>query len=148
MRPIAIFSSFYNNIVIKSIHSVSFHVRPYADRTKNNTKKDDVVQGLLYKELNGKTYKESSPPMEIKRIGVTGNQVYGIELDDVEKDDKFTDIPKFVVECIRIIELEENMQTNGIYRASGKKDSIDKLRKKVDTRRGHLISMNIKFRID
>lgn len=76
--------------------------------------------------------------MEIKRIGITGNQVYGIELDDVEKDEKFTDIPKFVVECIRIIELEENMQTNGIYRASGKKDSIDKLRKKVDTRHGHL----------
>lgn len=98
---------------------------------KNSTKKDDVVQGLFYKNLNGKTYKESSPPMEIKKISSIGNLVYGVELEEVEKDDKFTDIPKFVVECIKIIEMEENIRTNGIYRASGKKDSIDKLRKKV-----------------
>lgn len=69
--------------------------------------------------------------MEIKKLGGTGNLVYGVELDDVERDDTFTEIPKFVVECIKIIEMEENIRTNGIYRASGKKDSIDKLRKKV-----------------
>lgn len=98
---------------------------------KNSTKKDDTVQGLFYKNFYGKTDKELSPPMEIKKISVTGNLVYGVELDEVERDDKFTDIPKFVVECIKIIEMEENIRTNGIYRASGKKDSIDKLRKKV-----------------
>lgn len=74
---------------------------------------------------------ESSPPMEIKRLNQTGHLVFGVTLDQVEKDDKLTDIPKFVVECIKVIELEENLRTNGIYRASGKKDSIDKLRKRV-----------------
>lgn len=69
--------------------------------------------------------------MEIKKLNRTGMQVFGVDLDDVEKDEEFVNVPKFVVECIKIIELEENMQTNGIYRASGKKDSIDKLRKKV-----------------
>lgn len=74
---------------------------------------------------------ESSPPMEIKRLNQIGTIVFGATLDQVEKDDKFTDIPKFVVECIKVIEIEENIRTNGIYRASGKKDSIDKLKKKV-----------------
>lgn len=69
--------------------------------------------------------------MEIKRLNQTGTMVFGVNLEEVEKDDKLSDIPKFVVECIKVIELEENMKTNGIYRASGKKDSIDKLRKKV-----------------
>lgn len=72
--------------------------------------------------------------MEIKKLSAAGNLVYGVELDEVEKDDKCTDIPKFVVECIKIIEMEENIRTNGIYRASGKKDSIDKLRKKVSVK--------------
>lgn len=102
-----------------------------AHSTKNSTKKDDVVQGLFYKNLNGKTNKESSPPMEIKKISAIGNTVFGVELHEVEKDDIDTAIPKFVVECMKIIEMEENIRTNGIYRASGKKDSIDKLRKKV-----------------
>lgn len=69
--------------------------------------------------------------MEIKKLQQSGNLVFGVELDAVEKDDKLH-IPKFVVECIKIIELEENLRTDGIYRASGKKDSIDKLRKKVN----------------
>lgn len=101
--------------------------------SKNNTKKDDVVQGLFYKNLNGKTNLEPSPPMEIKRLNQSGigTIVFGATLDEVEKDEQHPDIPRFVVECIRVIEIEENLQTNGIYRASGKKDSIDKLRKRV-----------------
>lgn len=78
---------------------------------------------------------EASPPMEIKRLNQTGTTVFGATLEEVEKDDKLTDIPKFVVECIKVIEMEENIKTNGIYRASGKKDSIDKLRKRVSHRR-------------
>lgn len=72
-----------------------------------------------------------SPPTEKKRLNHSNTLVFGTTLEEVEKDDNLHFIPKFVVECIRIIELEENIQTNGIYRASGKKDSIDKLRKKV-----------------
>lgn len=101
--------------------------------SRNITKKDDVVQGLFYKNLNGKTNLEPSPPMEIKRLNQngTGSIVFGAALEEVEKDEQFSDIPRFVVECIRVIEIEENLHTNGIYRASGKKDSIDKLRKRV-----------------
>lgn len=71
--------------------------------------------------------------MEIKRLNQngTGSIVFGASLNEVEKDEQFPDIPRFVVECIKVIEIEENLHTNGIYRASGKKDSIDKLRKRV-----------------
>lgn len=89
---------------------------------------------------------EPSPPMETKRLHHTGTTVFGAKLEDVEKDDKFTDIPKFVVECIKVIEIEDNLRTNGIYRASGKKDSIDKLRKRVrSTKHFELASNPIDF---
>lgn len=81
--------------------------------------------------MNGKVNTETSPPLEIKRLNQSGSAVFDVTLDEVEKDEKLTDIPKFIVECIKVIEIEENMRTNGIYRASGKKDSIDKLRKRV-----------------
>lgn len=103
----------------------------YFHRTKN-VKKDDSVQGLFYKNLNGKYSNEPSPLMEIKKLHNSSNLVFGGDLEEIEKDDKFPDIPKFVIECIKIIELEENIQTNGIYRESGKKDSIDKLKKRMN----------------
>lgn len=60
-----------------------------------------------------------------------GHQIYGVELGELEKDEQHTAIPRFVVECVKVIESPENLTTNGIYRASGKKESIDKLKKKV-----------------
>lgn len=99
---------------------------------KNYTsKKEDSIQGLYYKNLSGKTYSEPLPPMEIKKLAQSTGSVFGSTLDDVEKDDRWVYIPKFVVECVRIIQFDENIRTNGIYRASGKKESIDKLRKRV-----------------
>lgn len=67
--------------------------------------------------------------MESKKV--PGHLVYGVEMDEIEKDDNYPNVPRFVVECIGIIENEENLITNGIYRASGKKESIDKIKKKV-----------------
>lgn len=67
--------------------------------------------------------------MEAKKV--PGHLIYGVEMDEIEKDDQHPSVPKFVVECISIIENEENLITNGIYRASGKKESIDKIKKKV-----------------
>ena len=83
--------------------------------------------------------------MEIKRLNQSGTSsiVFGASLDEVEKDEQFPDIPRFVVECIRVIEIEENLHTNGIYRASGKKDSIDKLRKRVSFYHFHFILPNV-----
>lgn len=67
--------------------------------------------------------------MEAKKV--PGHLIYGVEMDQIEKDDRHPHVPKFVVECIAIIENDENLITNGIYRASGKKESIDKIKKKV-----------------
>lgn len=77
--------------------------------------------------------------MEIKRLNERGNLVYGVELEDIEKDENFPDIPKFVIKCIEIIEKTENLETLGIYRESGKKESIDRVRKKVIFFHGFLI---------
>jgi len=68
--------------------------------------------------------------MEAKKV--PGHLVYGVEMDEIEKDDKHSNVPKFVVECIGIIESQENIITNGIYRASGKKENIDKIKKKMN----------------
>lgn len=40
-------------------------------------------------------------------------------------------VPKFVVECIKIIEQRDNIETNGIYRASGNKNSIELVKTKL-----------------
>lgn len=42
-----------------------------------------------------------------------------------------SDIPRFVVECIEIIQTDENIRTHGLYRASGNKNSIENIIKKV-----------------
>lgn len=41
-------------------------------------------------------------------------------------------IPRFVDECVRFMERAENLTTGGIYRASGKKESIDRLKRKMN----------------
>lgn len=61
--------------------------------------------------------------------------VYGVELEKVEKDLEHINVPRFVVVCIAIIEEEENITTNGIYRASGNKNSIEYIKKKMNEKR-------------
>lgn len=41
-------------------------------------------------------------------------------------------VPRFVVECVRFIERPDNLRTHGIYRASGKKENIDRLKRKMN----------------
>lgn len=78
-------------------------------------------------------HNEPSPPMEVKKLTQPVGSVFGATLEDVEKDERWVHVPKFVVECVRIIQMDENILTNGLsrYRPSGKKESIDKLRKRV-----------------
>lgn len=59
--------------------------------------------------------------------------VFGSDLNTL-KLDMDTGVPKFVVECIRLIEEPENIQTNGIYRASGNKNSIELVKKRMNER--------------
>lgn len=41
-------------------------------------------------------------------------------------------VPRFVAECVRHMERQPNLTTSGIYRASGKKESIDRLKRKMN----------------
>ncbi|XP_065087057.1 uncharacterized protein LOC135708835 isoform X2 [Ochlerotatus camptorhynchus] len=60
--------------------------------------------------------------------------VFGVELDQVERDDKLQ-VPRFVVECVEILKQQEYMETSGLYRASGNKNSIENIKKKLNERR-------------
>ncbi|EAT33389.1 AAEL014335-PA [Aedes aegypti] len=60
--------------------------------------------------------------------------VFGVELSLVEQDDKFK-VPRFVVECVEILKEQENIETSGLYRASGNKNSIENIKKKLNEKR-------------
>lgn len=59
--------------------------------------------------------------------------IFGSDLNTMKLDAE-TGVPKFVVECIRLIEEPENIQTNGVYRASGNKNSIELVKKRMNDR--------------
>lgn len=56
--------------------------------------------------------------------------VFGVPLEKADID-PVENVPRFVIECIKIIEKTENLTTNGIYRASGNKNNIELIKKKV-----------------
>jgi Rho GTPase-activating protein 15 len=62
-------------------------------------------------------------------------KVFGCNLDLVEKDGYYKDIPKFVVECIKYVEFESNLRTAGLYRISGNKTIMDALKKKFNEKK-------------
>ncbi|GAB0094022.1 Rho GTPase activation protein [Sergentomyia squamirostris] len=87
----------------------------------------------------------SSPPLETKKLPKKTSPialirlkreekpkpVFGKDLQDVRLDPDLG-VPRFIVKCIEIIEEEENIKTNGIYRASGNKILIEEVRKKMN----------------
>ncbi|XP_055589768.1 uncharacterized protein LOC129741935 isoform X2 [Uranotaenia lowii] len=60
--------------------------------------------------------------------------VFGVELEQVERDEKLQ-VPRFMVECVEILKEPEYMCTSGLYRASGNKNSIETIKKKMNERR-------------
>lgn len=58
--------------------------------------------------------------------------IFGFDLECIERDSTFPNVPRFVVECVRIVEEYENLTTNGIYRASGNKNCIEAIRKHMN----------------
>lgn len=56
--------------------------------------------------------------------------IFGADLEKVDKDEPNPNVPKFIVECVKIIE-ENYLDSEGIYRLSGSKPKIDALIKKV-----------------
>uniref|UniRef100_A0A1Q3FBH3 Putative rho gtpase-activating protein n=1 Tax=Culex tarsalis TaxID=7177 RepID=A0A1Q3FBH3_CULTA len=70
--------------------------------------------------------------------GGSGNQddglVFGVELDQVERDEKLQ-VPRFVTEVVEILKEPEFIETSGLYRASGNKNSIEGIKKKLNEKR-------------
>lgn len=49
------------------------------------------------------------------------HKIFGCNLELVEKDGYYKEIPKFIVECVKYLEIDSNLKTAGIYRISGVK---------------------------
>lgn len=77
--------------------------------------------------------KNAFPSMNSSRNPDDG-LVFGVELSLVERDDKLQ-VPRFVAECVRILKEQENIETSGLYRASGNKNSIENIKKKLNEKR-------------
>ncbi|XP_055548936.1 uncharacterized protein LOC129732254 [Wyeomyia smithii] len=60
--------------------------------------------------------------------------VFGVELDHVERDEKLQ-IPRFLFEVTEILKEHEYINTSGLYRASGNKNSIENIKKKLNEKR-------------
>ncbi|XP_062536884.1 uncharacterized protein LOC134205564 isoform X2 [Armigeres subalbatus] len=60
--------------------------------------------------------------------------VFGVELSQVRQDNVHH-VPRFVVECVEILKQPENIETSGLYRASGNKNSIESIKKKMNEKR-------------
>lgn len=61
--------------------------------------------------------------------------VFGCNLEKVEKDSHHVNVPKIIVDCINILELDVNKKTPGIYRISGNKNTIDAIKKKFNEKK-------------
>lgn len=59
------------------------------------------------------------------------NKVFGNHLQHLDMDKIDHHVPLFVTTCIRLIEKDDAITTQGIYRASGNKTVIDDVRRKV-----------------
>lgn len=54
--------------------------------------------------------------------------VFAVELEKADIDEELK-VPRFLIECSALIEL--SIDVNGIYRASGNKNSIEEVKKRV-----------------
>lgn len=61
--------------------------------------------------------------------------VFGCSLERVEKDSYHSHVPKIIVDCVNILELDINIKTPGIYRISGNKNTIDAIKKRFNDRK-------------
>lgn len=60
---------------------------------------------------------------------------FGSNLETVEKDSEFKQVPKIVVECIHSLETNSNLKTPGLYRVSGNKTVIEAFKKKSNDKK-------------
>lgn len=83
--------------------------------------------------------KSSKPPPAIAEpaevIKDVEEEFFGTNLLTVEKDSEHTFVPKVVVECINVLEIESNIKTPGLYRVSGNKTVIEAFKKKSNDKK-------------
>lgn len=89
--------------------------------------KSSKTVNISDQSLNESTKSEDD---EIER-----HKIFGCNLEYVEKDGYYKEIPKFVVECVKFLEIESNLRTSGIYRISGNKTVMDGLKKKMNDKK-------------
>lgn len=96
-------------------------------------------------KLKGKSKNKNGSDENIKAkepevIDFDKYMVFGCELSRVEKDVENPNVPKFVVECIKLLNRDENIKAAGIYRASGNKNSIEAVKKKINDKKYSKVS--------
>ncbi|XP_055390060.1 homeobox protein 2 isoform X2 [Condylostylus longicornis] len=86
------------------------------------------------KDSGNKKGKESFKRLNVNSVCFEDQPKYPIfdaELQEVEMNGICENVPRFVVDCIEIIEQKDCIQIDGLYRASGNKVAIDDLKKRL-----------------
>jgi hypothetical protein len=73
---------------------------------------------------------KQSPDMR-RQQEVENGILFGVDIEKIEKHEN-THVPKFVHECITILNECDKIRTQGIYRASGNKITIEALKKQLN----------------
>jgi RhoGAP domain len=93
-------------------------------------RKRDKLKGFIPKIKDEESGKVIGMQLDSeKEVGI----LFGVDLEKVEKHGKYTNIPKFVVDCITILSECDKICTQGLYRASGNKTVIEKLKKQLNS---------------
>lgn len=89
---------------------------------------------VIFKPKSSKT---ASPTQErvqfVPKESIIEEEFFGSNLETVEKDSE--NVPKIVVEIVKILEDITNLSTPGIYRVSGNKTLIEALKKKMNDKK-------------
>ncbi|XP_013167673.1 PREDICTED: uncharacterized protein LOC106117785 isoform X2 [Papilio xuthus] len=108
-----------------------------SDSTEVSTQKSQVTKVL-------RKFFPKRPTMEdlVKKGIYKDEPVFGRKLEEVCSESS-PRVPEFVRACVREIEsTEENMSTDGLYRASGNLSQVQKIRLEIDQKNQSVISNN------
>lgn len=120
----------------KSLNSTDDMGLP-SDSPRKDRFRDKMLSKFRLK--SSKTVNISDPSLnettKIEDDELERHKIFGCNLEYVEKDGYYKEIPKFVVECVKFLEIESNLRTSGIYRISGNKTVMDALKKKMNDKK-------------
>jgi hypothetical protein len=90
-----------------------------------------------FKKKTSRTHSETSDNVSIRSMEDESEKflVFGNSLEKVEKDTFHKNVPKIMVDCVNLLELDVNLKTHGIYRISGNKTTMDAIKKKLNEKK-------------